>query len=81
MIIWGTRTMKKILGLTNAFQCYNCNNAGQFHIVRLARWFTLFWIPIFPFSMKYFIACPVCDVGKELPKEQALQSVIQQIQR
>ena len=56
-IVWGTRTFKKILGNAEMYTCDNCNNANEFQVVRTAQWFTLFWIPIFPFSNKYFIMC------------------------
>lgn len=71
-IIWGTRVMDKVLGYTQEqYQCGHCNNASRYKIFRRRKWFTLFWIPIFPFSSKYYVCCPVCNFGQEVPKAEA----------
>jgi len=71
IIIWGTRASKKILGDTAVYSCNNCNNANPHQIVRVMKWFTLFWIPIFPFSIKHFITCPICSHDVQINKDQA----------
>ena len=71
IIIWGTRTKEKIMAIAAPHNCESCNNTVQFQLIRVMRWFTLFWIPIFPFSIKYFLSCPVCNNGWQLKKEQA----------
>lgn len=71
IIIWGSRTFKKIMAYTGPYTCNHCANPTQFHLVRVATWFTLFWIPIFPYSFKYFHICPVCNQGVQLTKDQA----------
>ena len=72
-VIWGSRTKKKVLGTTQErYACANCRNASEYQVIRVMRWFTLFWIPIFPFSTKYYVMCPVCDRGVEMEKDKAL---------
>ncbi|MBQ9123052.1 MAG: zinc ribbon domain-containing protein [Lachnospiraceae bacterium] len=72
-IIWGSRSMDKTLGETQrTYQCQHCNNASRYRVFRRRNWFTLFWIPIFPFSSKYFITCPICNFGSKLKKQDAL---------
>ena len=36
-------------------------------------WFTLFFIPVFPYSIKYFLSCPVCQYGLTLDSTQTEQ--------
>lgn len=48
-IIWGTRPLTKNFGTTSqALTCRHCNNTSYFNIVSHKRWFTLYFIPIFP---------------------------------
>lgn len=75
-IIWGTRGMEKILGYTGQkYQCGHCNNVSQYKVFRRQKWFTLFWIPIFPFSSEYYVCCPICNYGQKVPKEEAQRLV------
>lgn len=79
-IIWGSKVMEKVLGKSQrAYQCAHCNNVNNYKIFRRRNWFTLFWIPIFPFSSKYFIACPICNYGSQIKKEEALEQVQEQM--
>ncbi|MBN4057170.1 hypothetical protein JYU19_02565 [bacterium AH-315-J21] len=38
--------------------------------MKISNWFTLFFIPIFPYSTKRLLVCPVCKVSFELESEQ-----------
>ncbi len=79
LIIWGTKGFEKILGTSaQPYHCQHCNNTQYYKITRVRTWFTLFWIPIFPFSSKYYITCPICNYGMQLKKEEALEMVGQQ---
>lgn len=71
IIIWGSRTFQKILAHTGPYTCNNCNNPTPFNLIRVANWFTLFWIPLFPVSIKYYHTCPICNQGTQLTKQQA----------
>jgi len=69
-ILFGTRGMNKEMGATKiSYHCNNCNNDNFFKVTRLRRYFTLFFIPIFPVSSKYFVHCPICDRGAEVKKK------------
>ncbi|MBQ7359050.1 MAG: zinc ribbon domain-containing protein [Lachnospiraceae bacterium] len=76
LIIWGSRSMDKTLGETQrSYQCQHCNNVNRYRVFRRRNWFTLFWIPIFPFSSKYYITCPICNFGSKLKKQDALDQL------
>jgi len=76
-IIWGSRVFHKVLGRTkHSIVCGNCNNENWFEILKITKWFTIFFIPIFPFSFKYFVGCPVCDRGKYITEDEA-QEILQ----
>ncbi len=71
-IIWGTRVMNKVLGYFNQpYKCGRCNNVSNFKLIRQRKWFTLFWIPIFPIGTKHFFGCPVCNYGNYIQKADA----------
>lgn len=70
-IVWGNHSFKKVMGQTGPYTCQRCGNQHYFQILRVAKWFTLFWIPIFPYSFKYFLACPICNFGRQMAKDEA----------
>ena len=75
-IVWGTRVLKKEMGYTkNVFHCNHCNNDNHYKITRVRKFFALFWIPLIPYSSKYFVHCPICDYGYEVKKD-ALENLI-----
>jgi len=71
MIIFGFKTMLKALMQTQLYTCTHCNNTVPFNIVRARKWFTLFWIPVIPYSTKYYLTCSICENGYELTKDLA----------
>jgi hypothetical protein len=40
-------------------------------VVKLTRWFTLFFIPLIPFSRKYRSVCIQCGLTLDVPKDAA----------
>ncbi|MCL2036689.1 MAG: zinc-ribbon domain-containing protein [Oscillospiraceae bacterium] len=72
IIIWGTKGFTKIMGYTSETTCNHCNNRNAFQIMRVMTWFTLFWIPLFPVSSRYFIVCPICSNNAKIKKHEAL---------
>jgi len=71
-IILGTRTLKDVVGTTREmFHCDHCNNDNHYKVTKVRRFFALFFIPLIPFSKKYFVHCPVCDYGVEMEEESA----------
>ncbi len=69
-IIFGTRSILKNLGIVFKNMCNNCHNEKYWVLTRTTRWFTLFFIPIFPTSSRYSLSCPVCKYGIKLNQEQ-----------
>ena len=50
--------------------CQRCNNHVDKGLVKATSWFTLFFVPLVPYSTKYIIVCPICNNAVELPKEE-----------
>lgn len=66
---WGHQTTK-IFGFTIKNLCSNCNNEEYWVLQRTITWFTLFFIPVIPYSFKYFLYCPICERGIYLDHNQ-----------
>jgi len=66
---WGHQTTKNF-GPTFKNRCGHCNNDDYFVLSRIITWFTLFFIPVIPYSIKYFLSCPICQYGINLSSEQ-----------
>lgn len=66
---WGHQTIKQI-GIAFKQLCGHCHNEDYWVLTRIMTWFTLFFIPIFPYSIKYFLSCPVCKYGLTLDQRQ-----------
>lgn len=69
---WGHQTTKNF-GPTFKNHCSHCNNDDYWTLARYITWFTLFFIPVLPYSTKYFLSCPVCQYGLTLNSEQVAQ--------
>lgn len=61
---FGHTKVKKV-GETKVSKCSNCSNTRAFDIVERSKWFTLFFIPVFPYSKEKAIVCPVCKSIKK----------------
>lgn len=70
MIIWGFRARNKVMGQIQ-YVCPNCHQNSFHTVVRSSRWFTLFFIPTFPFSKKYISHCNVCGFESRVENNQA----------
>lgn len=66
---WGFQTIKNF-GPTFKNLCGHCNNEEYWVLTRVMTWFTLFFIPIFPYQIKYHLTCPICQYGLKLESEQ-----------
>ncbi|MCB9810401.1 zinc-ribbon domain-containing protein [Candidatus Nomurabacteria bacterium] len=66
---WG-HTTRKVFGPAFKQHCSHCNNEEYWILTRIRVWFTLFFIPIFPYENKYHLACPICEYGITLNSEQ-----------
>lgn len=69
IFIFGFRTRSAVLA-TLSLACRNGHVAAH-RIVKITRWFTLFFIPVIPFSRKYRSVCIQCGLILEVPKEAA----------
>lgn len=69
---WGHQTTKNF-GPTFKNHCNHCNNDEYWVLTRIMTWFTLFFIPVFPYSIKYFLSCPICQYGLTLDSKQIEQ--------
>ncbi len=69
---WGRQTVKSI-GVVFKNLCSHCNNEEYWMLTRITTWFTLFFIPIIPYSVNYFLRCPVCKYGLTLDTKQIAQ--------
>ncbi|WP_445337160.1 hypothetical protein [Clavibacter sp. CFBP 8614] len=70
MIIFGTRGMVRILGQL-FFVCLLCRHEAAQRLVRRARWFTLFFIPVFPFLIRRVVSCAYCGGESPVDREAA----------
>ena len=75
---WG-RTTIQVLGEYGAAMCANCHNSALFRHIRKRRWFTLFFIPVFPYEAQEFLSCAVCSRGWQLMPGQLPQALIQSL--
>jgi hypothetical protein len=62
---WGKATNLQY-GPTLGVTCPNCNNETWYHLLRRRLWFTLFFIPVIPYSSEYLLLCQVCSQGIKL---------------
>lgn len=65
---WGRGTDKD-LGPTLPINCPNCHNDTFWHLHKRERWFTFFFVPVFPYESKYLFLCPTCSRGVLLEGE------------
>jgi predicted RNA-binding Zn-ribbon protein involved in translation (DUF1610 family) len=70
VLIWGFRTRAAILA-TITYICDRCGVSAAHRVVCRRRWFTLFFITVFPISAtRYTDTCINCGRVLELTKEQ-----------
>lgn len=71
---WG-HTIRKDIGPAFSHVCAHCHNEALWEVQRISVWFTLFFIPVFPYEWKYFLYCPVCTYGVILDQAQRKEIV------
>jgi ribosomal protein L37E len=59
MILMGYRTRNKVMGQLQ-YVCPRCQQNSYHAIVRSRRWFTLYFIPLFPLSKTTTARCNLC---------------------
>ncbi|MER5225825.1 zinc-ribbon domain-containing protein [Streptomyces flaveus] len=72
MIIFGTKGYLYQLAILT-FMCGSCGNPAAHTLKKRVTKFTLFFVPLFPFSTKYMTQCTFCGAEMKITKEQAEQ--------
>ncbi|BAC69228.1 hypothetical protein AQJ43_08955 [Streptomyces avermitilis] len=70
MIIFGTRGYLYQLAMLTLV-CGRCGNPSAHTLRKRVTKFTLFFVPLFPFSTKYTTQCTFCGAEQKVTKEQA----------
>ncbi|MEU3277431.1 zinc-ribbon domain-containing protein [Streptomyces antibioticus] len=76
MIIFGTKGYLYQLAILTLV-CGGCGNPAAHALRKRVTKFTLFFVPLFPFSTKYATQCTFCGTEQRLTKEQADQLLAQ----
>lgn len=72
-IIWGSRVRAANVAMLQ-LACRNGHVAAH-RIVKVTRWFTLFFVPVVPMSRRYRSVCAGCGLTLDLPKDVAEEMV------
>jgi hypothetical protein len=70
MIVYGFRSRNKVLGQTQ-YGCKQCQRNAYHGVVRSRRFFTLFWIPIFPVGTTTIARCQLCGYQEKVDNKRA----------
>jgi predicted RNA-binding Zn-ribbon protein involved in translation (DUF1610 family) len=76
VLIFGT-SVKQFLLATLVFVCETCGNNSAHQVIKRVRKFSLFFIPLFPLSVRYLDSCSVCGRTIEVSEQEA-QTAVQQ---
>jgi hypothetical protein len=70
ILIFGFRSMRKQLAVVFAM-CRLCSRPCAHTVVKRRRWFTLFFIPMFPVGTTYFTVCSMCAGALSIDRDAA----------
>ena len=59
------KTTVEDMGSAGTRVCPNCGNRREWRLLRIKRWLTLFFIPVFAYSTIDAAVCPVCRYESE----------------
>ncbi|MER8072642.1 zinc-ribbon domain-containing protein [Streptomyces sp. NPDC094034] len=76
MIIFGTKGYLYQLAILTLV-CGQCGNPSAHTLRKRVSKFTLFFVPLFPFSTKFVTQCTFCGAERQVTKEQADQLMAQ----
>ncbi|MBI3928565.1 MAG: zinc-ribbon domain-containing protein [Armatimonadetes bacterium] len=65
----GHRKEKK-LGPVARRVCPNCHNEDFWELREISTWFTLFFIPLFPYGREHLLVCPICRLSAAVPADE-----------
>ncbi|MEV7887945.1 zinc-ribbon domain-containing protein [Streptomyces sp. NPDC002817] len=78
MIIFGTKGYLYQLAILTLV-CGQCGNPAAHTLRKRVTKFTLFFVPLFPFSTKFTTQCTFCGAEQKITKEQADQLQVQAV--
>ena len=61
----------KQLGIVPETICRSCHKPSRRMLLLITEWFTLFFLPIFPYKSSYVLVCPLCNYSQTVSKEVA----------
>jgi len=67
---WGN-AYEKVLAQFQLEKCEACNNTINMLLVRQRVWFSVFFIPVIPYSITYYVLCPICEEGYVIKRREA----------
>jgi hypothetical protein len=70
ILIWGWKPYLTLLATGNLV-CARCHNPAAHRLHRLRKKFTLFWIPLFTTSTRYYLDCTFCGLQSTLTEQDA----------
>lgn len=71
MLIFGFGDKKtQFLGNIGMMDCPRCNNTANWPIHKERSYFSLFFIPLIPYSTRFLLSCPVCREAREITAEE-----------
>ena len=73
ILIFGFRNRVAVLA-TVSLACRN-GHVAPHRFLKVTRWFTLFFLPVIPFSRKYLSVCIQCGLTLDVPKAAAEEMV------
>jgi hypothetical protein len=76
LLIFGFRVRAKVLARLLLI-CRACQRPASQAVLQRVRWFTLFFIPVIPFSRKSLLQCAMCGHVSEIDPADAAQLVKQ----
>ena len=71
---FGKKTVKDF-SVKGEIQCRRCNNTKNWAYKKVTTWFTLFFVPVIPYSTAYVRVCPICGEHDKLSKENFMSVV------
>jgi hypothetical protein len=74
LILFGTRGTVRTLAMIT-FICNNTNQPAAHRLSKITRWFTLFFVPVFPISRRHVLTCAACGQSSRITNEQAAEMV------
>ncbi|MFF3320713.1 zinc-ribbon domain-containing protein [Streptomyces sp. NPDC002889] len=78
MIIFGTKGYLYQLAILTLV-CGHCGNPAAHTLRKRVTKFTLFFVPLFPFSTKYGTQCTFCGAEQQITADQAAQLQVQNV--